>query len=146
MSRLSPQHHVPLHLMDERMTDRRIYMPRRFSAATLNAIRNADNLANGELRRYGYECKRVMLVFVDDHENPDRIAAVTFSLSRSLTLTALVDAKGGLCEKTLHAVDTTARLKQSFMYELVGVPTPSANDVDAERYQTKVYARNRSCY
>ena len=145
MSRLSPQHHVPLHLMDERMNDRRVKVPR-CSATTWHAIRSADNLVNGQLRRDGYDCKRVMLVFVDDHKNADVLSCVVFALSHDLTMVAKVDDNGVFIERTLYKNDCTKRLREAFMYEIAGVKAPSTYDLQREMYSTRVYARNRCCY
>ena len=145
MSRLAPQHHVPLHVLYDRMTDKRLAI-HRCSVAASNAVKSADNLVNGELRRYGHECKRVMLVFVDDHKEPDRLACVVFSLAGGFSLVVDVDVKGNFGYKTLYAVETSRRLPEKLMYEFAGITPPSTYDAEHEKYATRVYARNRTCY
>lgn len=145
MSRMHPQHHVPLHVLYEHVNDKRVKTPR-CSRATANAIKTADAMVKTELASYGHECKRVLLVFVDDHAQPDYLACVVFSLGHGLTLVADVNDSGEFVAKSLHAVNTSKNLPRSFMYDIVHKNLGVASDFHREEYNTRVYARNRSCY
>lgn len=116
-------------------------MPRG-SAAAKRAVRNADNLVNGDLRRYGYDCKRVLFVFVDDKYSPDRMACVVFSLGDN-TLVVNVDKDGAFVGMSLYDVRTAKRLPRDFMYKIVGANYCASA---TETYGVRVYARNRTCY
>lgn len=150
MSRLSPTHHVPLHVMYDRMDDKRLKMSR-CSTTTHKAILNADRLASHELRRFDRKCARMLLVFVDDHKEPDRLAYVLFALDDGTSIVAHVGKDGAFSSMSRHNIDARKSFPRLCMYELAGVNIDydhMCNDYyqDYEFLHTRVYARNRSCY
>lgn len=139
------QHYMRPDGLDYVATDKRIKLLR-CSDATRYALHQARRLRDGMIaQRFGAECVRCVLLFVDDREHPDYLGKVLFSLANRKTVIADVNADGKFVGLTLRNVDTRKRVFRSFMYDLFGLeysPRTASNDY----YSTRIYARNITCY
>lgn len=144
MSRLHPQHHMDLHKMYRHMNDRRIYTPRFGSTVVKRAIKDA-HVVSDMANNHGRMVVRTLLVFVDDHKNPDRLANVVFALNDNTTMVADVNSDGHIIGMTHYPISSRKHMPREFMYEVAGLVWDSF-DPQFETYHTRAYARNLTCY
>lgn len=136
MSRLAPQHHVPLHGIVVRDSDVDIA---RCSDITWRALSAA----------YDGDAQRQLVVFVDDKREPEYpCAVVTFKRDGS-AFWQDVTCKGNL-RKPVDLPQGTRKLHRRTMYRLAGFDYDESLDEKygcrSDAYRVSVYARNLSLY